>query len=131
MSDYIVINSWLTVRAKGATPLPPVELPYLVDVPSGLANRWVCCTNTKDCQTWHNKVWINRESYYSWRADRWAWRVIPAVRQARAKLPTVDEPSQGSMTTAGLSKASTEMDAKWERGMKNWTEEEVADLLGR
>ncbi len=135
MSDYIAINSWLTVRAKGATPLPPVELPYLVSVPQALLDRTPCHQEGDlVCETWHNKTWVNRTSYYSWKQDRWKWRAIPSVvaaREARKRKAQEEATGAGSMDYRGISKAMTDMDAKWDRAMKNWTEEEVGDLLGR
>ena len=132
MSDYIAINSWLTVRAKGATPLPPVELPYLVSVPQGLQDRTPCHQEGDlVCETWHNRAWVNRTNFYSWRQDCWKWRALPATIAAKEARSLKAKGATGSFNLRDISKAASELDAKWERSMKNWTEEEVGDLLGR
>lgn len=80
--------------------------------------------------TWKNPKWLNREMIWHHRGDCWIWRELKNVTPAKVvKVPTGD--GGGSLNLRDISKDDTEMDAKWDRAMQNWTDEEVEDLLGR
>ena len=94
---------------------------------------FTCSTcSSNDCpdfDTWHNPEWVNREQYWSHRAQAWMWRKLRATSPARVTKAQVA--TEGNLTLRDISKAATELDALWDRAMQNWTDEEVAELLGR
>ena len=75
--------------------------------------------------TWKNPKWLNREMIWSNRGDCWIWRELKNVTPAKvSKAPTGD--GEGSLSIADLKE-----EIAFAKGMQNWTDEEVEELLGR
>ena len=80
--------------------------------------------HTGDCEsTWQNPTWVNREQVYSHRVGHWVWREIKNTTPAKVVQDLA--PTEGSLHIRDLKE-----EIKFIEAMKNWTEEEVAELLG-
>ena len=45
------------------------------------------------CQaTWHRPTWVNRELFFSWKRETWAWREIKNVVAAKSTYRALEVP---------------------------------------
>jgi ribulose 1,5-bisphosphate carboxylase large subunit-like protein len=89
-----------------------------------------CCTDERDCQTWHSAAWVNREQVYSVRGECWIWKNIPQIVGAKSKMATTDDILDSWDLEAALDIRDDKETAKWVASMQNWTPDEVDGLLG-
>jgi hypothetical protein len=90
-----------------------------------------CCTDERDCTTWHHDEWVNREQVWSIRGECWVWKPIPKVVEAKSKMVTTDDILDSWDLEAAMHLRDDKETAAWLKSMNNWTDDEIDGLLSR